>query len=292
MLGRLWVEKVRDFSLENDMAYVYGHYKEDTGELFYIGKGMKGRAWSRHRRNQHWHNVVNKHGYTVKILYDNLTEEEAYKKETRLILEIGLDNLVNVCAGGGQFTSEDAKHRSKNPKWQEMMQKRNKSLPLDPKWRKSVKLASKKRSKNLEWRKHNLEAVRKTAQTAEWKEKYKEGIERRSHNLKWRKNVTESNKKLAKDSNWLRKMKKVGKKNSENPEWHKKIREAWNNETLRKRVASIGKSAMQDTEIRKKRDLAFEKTIKSDEWKRKHAEGLKKYWENKRKEKNKENSNG
>ena len=61
------------------MAYVYGHYKKDTGELFYIGKGSGKRAWRPDKRNRHWQYVVNKHGYVVKILEDNLTDEEAYE---------------------------------------------------------------------------------------------------------------------------------------------------------------------------------------------------------------------
>ena len=83
------------------MAYVYGHYKADTGELFYIGKGTGSRAWCKDSRNPYWKNIVKKHGLEVRILEDNLTDAEALDKEKQLIEEIGLDNLANLTEGGG-----------------------------------------------------------------------------------------------------------------------------------------------------------------------------------------------
>ncbi len=84
------------------MAYVYGHYRADTGELFYIGKGTRpDRAKAKYGRNPYWWNIVKKHGYTVKILYDGLTTQEALDKEAELIAESGLDNLSNFASGGG-----------------------------------------------------------------------------------------------------------------------------------------------------------------------------------------------
>lgn len=91
------------------MAYVYGHYKADTGELFYIGKGSGNRAWSIRNRNKHWHSVVNKHGFTVSILEDELSENEAYDTERMLIAEVGVHNLVNKTEGGDGLTSESLK---------------------------------------------------------------------------------------------------------------------------------------------------------------------------------------
>ena len=99
------------------MAYVYGHYKADTGELFYIGKGTGERAWAKDRRNPHWKNVVAKHGFEVRILEDNLTDVEALDKEKQLIEEIGLDNLTNMTeggqAGGNGLSSEEMSKRLK-----------------------------------------------------------------------------------------------------------------------------------------------------------------------------------
>lgn len=89
------------------MAYVYGHYKADTGDLFYIGKGTGDRAWEKRNRTFHWKNVVNKHGYRVEILADNLSDIDAYNMERTLIEQVGLENLVNVIHGGIGNTATD-----------------------------------------------------------------------------------------------------------------------------------------------------------------------------------------
>lgn len=85
---------------------VYQHIRLDTNTIFYIGmsKNIK-RPYSKIYRNKHWHNVVNKAGYTVEIIFNNLTWEEALQKECELIKEYGrLDNktgiLVNMTDGG------------------------------------------------------------------------------------------------------------------------------------------------------------------------------------------------
>jgi len=88
------------------MALVYKHIRLDTNQVFYIGVGKTDkRPYSKIYRNKHWHNVVNKAGYTVEIIFNNLTWEEALQKECELIKEYGrLDNktgiLVNMTDGG------------------------------------------------------------------------------------------------------------------------------------------------------------------------------------------------
>lgn len=51
-----------------------------------MGKGRKKRAFST-KRNEHHNRIVNKVGMYVNILYDNLTEEEAYKLEHETIID-------------------------------------------------------------------------------------------------------------------------------------------------------------------------------------------------------------
>ena len=65
--------------------YVYAHYKKSNDELFYIGKGSTSRAYVKSKRNIHWKNIVNKHGFNYKILeyFDN--ENDALKMEEDLI---------------------------------------------------------------------------------------------------------------------------------------------------------------------------------------------------------------
>lgn len=87
------------------MFYVYLHLTEDTNEVFYVGKGKGNRAYKLSGRNKFWHNIVNKHGFTVKIVEENLTEEQSILLEQKLINEYGRRNLgtgklVNLTDGG------------------------------------------------------------------------------------------------------------------------------------------------------------------------------------------------
>jgi hypothetical protein len=85
--------------------YIYLHIKSTNGEPFYVGKGSLNRYKSKNDRNKWWHNTVNKYGYEVIFLEENLTEEEALAKEEYWIKRIGrrdLGNgsLVNMTDGG------------------------------------------------------------------------------------------------------------------------------------------------------------------------------------------------
>jgi hypothetical protein len=90
------------------MAFVYSHSRNDTGKIFYIGIGSQQdykRAHIKSNRSVHWHRIVNKVGYSIDILFDNLTWEEACKKEIELIKQYGrVDNntgiLINKTDGG------------------------------------------------------------------------------------------------------------------------------------------------------------------------------------------------
>jgi hypothetical protein len=88
------------------MAIVYEHLRNDTNEVFYVGIGEEEkRAFSKHGRNPHWKNIVNKVGYTVNIVYKNIEHKEAKKIEILLIekygrKDLGLGNLVNMTDGG------------------------------------------------------------------------------------------------------------------------------------------------------------------------------------------------
>jgi len=86
--------------------YVYEHIRLDTMKPFYVGKGSGTRAYRKDGRNQYWHNVVNKHGYIVNIVAENLDEEMAFLAEIEKIdqlrrIGIALTNMTD----GGEGTS-------------------------------------------------------------------------------------------------------------------------------------------------------------------------------------------
>ena len=81
--------------------YTYAHCKPN-GSIFYIGKGLEDRAWSKDNRNIHWKRTVDKHGYKVEILANWKTENEAFDHERLLIScfkDMGI-KLVNMTNGG------------------------------------------------------------------------------------------------------------------------------------------------------------------------------------------------
>lgn len=67
--------------------YVYEHWRPDTGACFYVGKGVKRRAWDFVKRNEHHKRITSKlRGVVdVVIISDNLTERDAFALETARI---------------------------------------------------------------------------------------------------------------------------------------------------------------------------------------------------------------
>ena len=95
--------------------YTYAHLKPD-GTIFYIGKGIGRRAYSKNR-NDYWKRIVAKYGYEIQILAYWDTEEEALDHEVLLIscmkdMKIELCNFTNGGEGatGYKHTNE---HKTK-----------------------------------------------------------------------------------------------------------------------------------------------------------------------------------
>jgi len=88
------------------MPVIYRHIRLDKNEPFYIGIGKTDkRAYSKKQRNKLWYNIVNKSEYTVEIVMDNLTWEQACEKEKEFISiygrkDLGKGTLVNMTDGG------------------------------------------------------------------------------------------------------------------------------------------------------------------------------------------------
>ena len=82
------------------MAYVYRHIRLDKNEPFYIGIGSDSndeykRAYIKSDRNDIWKKIVAKSEYRIEILFDDLTWEEACKKEIEFIALYGRININN-----------------------------------------------------------------------------------------------------------------------------------------------------------------------------------------------------
>lgn len=86
--------------------YIYLHLRKDSGSVFYVGKGKEDRAYIKRGRNPYWQHIVNKVGYTIELLEENLTHEQACEREIYWIekfgrKDIGTGCLVN-CTNGGE----------------------------------------------------------------------------------------------------------------------------------------------------------------------------------------------
>lgn len=94
--------------------YVYIHVRLDLNEVFYVGMSAinnEGLIYSRayrsafEKRKTAWHNYARVCPYTVKIVKENLTKEEAFMLEIKLVKkygrkDLGTGTLINQCDGG------------------------------------------------------------------------------------------------------------------------------------------------------------------------------------------------
>lgn len=108
--------------MKTDNFYVYLHIRKDNGIPFYVGKGSGNRAKQKKARNDWWWNIVNKYGYDIIFLGEDLTEKESFDLECYWIKrigrrELGLGTLVNLSDGGegnsgNKWTEEQKKQIS------------------------------------------------------------------------------------------------------------------------------------------------------------------------------------
>lgn len=113
---------------DENIYYVYAHYKPEDATPFYIGKGSGRRLWDKQNRSEWWINIVNKYGFVAKKLIENLTHEDALKEEAKLIreygrMDLGTGCLINLTDGmdGNAKLSEQTKQKmsesAKGRKW-------------------------------------------------------------------------------------------------------------------------------------------------------------------------------
>lgn len=65
--------------------YIYEWYNTDTNEVFYVGKGTKGRYKNTYHRNTYFKNYLNKYNCDVLKVKIDLDEDEAFELEKELI---------------------------------------------------------------------------------------------------------------------------------------------------------------------------------------------------------------
>ena len=83
--------------------YVYKHIRNDTGDVFYVGKGRKNRANRTDGRNEYWRRIVNKSGgFCVEYVAKNINEKQAFDLEIKTILDMKYKGicLCNLTDGG------------------------------------------------------------------------------------------------------------------------------------------------------------------------------------------------
>ena len=235
--------------------YVYAHYKPD-GNIFYVGKGYSNRAWSSKSRNNFWHNTVKKHGeYHVVLLYENLSEKEAFRLEQEEIdfwgRRINGGFLINLTDGGEgkrgyKFTESQlhtariaAHRRMQNPVWQANIKAAREKMYKDPKWKVSNKAAREKMYKDpkwkanhqasmqtLEWKANSKAAGKKLSQDPTWRAKNKAAMQKLSQDPTWIANNKAAREKLLQDPTWRAKNKAAMQKLHQDPKWKANVKAA------------------------------------------------------------------
>ena len=253
--------------MEDRSFYVYAHYRLDTMEPFYIGKG-KGIRKDALCRNPIHDSISKKHGHAVVILYDNLTEKEAFFYEREVIEDLVFNEGYEIpCKNCGEFTkkfsyltnfsfggegtcgyihdeeskkkiSEGQKKRYKNPKEIEKMSKAQKKRYRNPKEIEKMRKIQRKRYKNPEERKKAGISSKKIWKNAETREKIIKGI-----------------------------------------------KTSWKNTEIREKQSKAIKTSWKDTKIREKRSKAMKISWEDTERRKAQSEIMKNYWENEKRKK-------
>ena len=141
--------------------YTYCHTRNDTGKIFYIGKGVKYRANATKNRNKYWKNIVEKHGYSIEILAYWQSEKEALDHEKLLIScfkDMGY-KLANLTDGGEGSTGW-------NPSIETRQKMSNSRKNLSQELRKKLSVASKGKNNAFFGKTHSEETKKKMSISA------------------------------------------------------------------------------------------------------------------------------
>jgi len=95
--------------LTQENKVVYRHRRDDNGTVFYVGIGNKQRPYTKSKRSSYWKNIVDKSGYSIEILAEDLSLDNAIELEILLIKEYGRKDISTgiLCnlTDGGEGTS-------------------------------------------------------------------------------------------------------------------------------------------------------------------------------------------
>ena len=137
------------------MYHIYSYLRED-GTPYYIGKGKDKWRWTARKT----HNVPVPPKERVKILYENLTNQEACDKEMELIAQygrkdIGTGILRNLTDGGegapGRIVSEEQKEKQR----QKMIGIKPPPMCMEARKRLSQSMKGNTRTLGKTWKKSN-----------------------------------------------------------------------------------------------------------------------------------------
>jgi len=165
---------------------LYQHTRNDTGAVFYIGIGSTKRAYCNDGRNNHWKRIVEKHGYKVEIIIEDLSCADACSWEKYLIglygrKDKGTGILINMTDGGdgilGIIHSDNTKEKmSKSAIGKKVSAVTKEKLRIINTGKKASDETKAKMSKAKKGRKHSTKTILKMKQvqslrSLEWKNK-------------------------------------------------------------------------------------------------------------------------
>ena len=97
--------------------YVYEWYIEDTGEIFYLGKGSNNRMTSMKDRNKTFKEILKNNKCSCRIVKNNLTEDEAFNLERDygiFLKEKGLLRACHMLGNKKKFVDKETREKISN----------------------------------------------------------------------------------------------------------------------------------------------------------------------------------
>lgn len=91
---------------EDNVFYVYEHWRPDKGVCFYVGKGKGKRAWDLKKQRNRYHKAITSKlislgmAVDVRIIINGLSSATALSLEIDRIAIYGIENLSNMTRGG------------------------------------------------------------------------------------------------------------------------------------------------------------------------------------------------